>query len=391
MEQYSIENFKETKKVKKNIKVAAIILLICIAIICIALYLANNNFRRYIDVHLLRKEINEKNAIQLELDVESLSFISVFNNKIITVNNGALTFYSNKAKEEDKLDVILSEPVADSCEKYLALGDKNGNKIYLIHDKTIKWEKEVEGKVSSISVNKNGYVSAIITDTTYESVISVYDKDGNIVFTQYLSSTFAIDSDISKDNKYVVFAEIDYSGVSAKSKVKIISVDAAQKDKNNATVNTYDATPGDIATNVHFSDKDTATCLFDSYILNITPKNTEKIYEVNKNTLFMDTNLSNQYIKIEKESSEIFKSDYRLRICNIKNSKEKLYALEGNVKKLISSDKMISIISNTNVEFIDNNGWLKKRYVGTDEIKDVQLSNELAIIIYKDKIKIVTF
>lgn len=391
MEQYSIENFKETKKIRRNIKITTIIIIASVIIICIALYLANNDFRKFIDVNVLRKQVYEKNSLQLELDVENLSFISVFNNKIITVNNGALTFYSDRAKEEEKLDVVLSEPVADLCDNYLALGDKNGNKIYLVHDKTIKWEKEIEGTVSNISVNKNGYVSAIITGTTYESVISVFDKDGNSVFTQYLSSTYAIDSDISKNNKYVIFAEIDYSGVSAKSRIKMISVDATQKDKNNATVIAYDATAGDIVTNVEFKDNDDAVCLFDSYILHITPKKYEKIYEANENTLFTDINLNKQYIKIEKESSEIFKSDYRLRICNITNSKEKLFALDGNVKKLISFDKMIAIVSGTNVEFINNNGWLKKKYIGTDEIKDVQLSNHMAIVIYKDKIKIVTF
>ena len=41
------------------------------------------------------------------------------------------------------------------------------------------WETEVEGNVSKIDVNENGYVSIILKGTTYKSVIVVYDAKGN--------------------------------------------------------------------------------------------------------------------------------------------------------------------------------------------------------------------
>lgn len=49
------------------------------------------------------------------------------------------------------------------------------------------WETEVEGNVSKIDVNENGYVSIILKGTTYKSVIVVYDAKGNELFKTYLS------------------------------------------------------------------------------------------------------------------------------------------------------------------------------------------------------------
>lgn len=390
MKQYSLQRFKESKRLKRKFKITLVVMIIAILITIIALYMANSDFRKLIDVHILKKEIHENDAIQLKLDVEELSYVNVFNDNVITINGGVLTFYSNKGKEEENLDVILSSPISDTDDKYLVLGDKSGNKLYLINDKNIKWEKEVEGKISKVSVNKNGYVSVISVGNTSESDIAVFNEKGDNIFTYHLASTYAIDSDISRDNKYLAIAEVDYSGVSAKSQVKIISIDNVQKDKTKAIVHTYEGEAGDIITDLNYQDKDNAVCLFDSYIINITPEKNEKLYDIGSNTLFADVNLNKGYIKIEKESEKIFKSDYRLKISDL-NNKEKLYALEGNVKKLKANNDMMAIISGTTVEFVSGNGWLCKKYIGSKEIKDIYISKNTAAIVYKDRIDIVTY
>ena len=391
MKQYSLQKFKESKRIKRKFKITLTIMIISILIILIALYLANSDFRNFIDVHILRKEISENDAIQLNIDVEELSYVNVFNNNIITINGGVLTFYSDKGKEEENLDIILSSPISDSDEKYLVLGDKGGNKIYLINDKNIKWEKEVEGKISKVSVNKKGYVSVISSGNTSESDISVFNAKGDNIFTYHLASTYAIDSDISENNKYLAIAEVDYSGVSAKSQIKILSIDDVQKDKTKAIVHTYDGEAGDIVTDLNYQDGDNALCLFDSYIINITPEKDEKLYTIDNNsTLFADINLDKGYVKIEKESEEIFKSDYRLKISDLSNN-EKLYALEGNVKKLKVNSNMMGIVSGTTVEFVSKDGWLCKKYIGSKEIKDIYISKNIAAIVYKDRIDIITF
>ena len=141
MKQYSLKKFKELRKARKNLKVAIFVIIISILIILLALYLANGQFRKFVEINILNKEINEKGAVHLKLNVEKLSFISVFNNRLLTINGGILTFYSEKGKEEEQIDVILSNPISDSDGKYLVLGDEGGNKIYLIKDKSIKWEK----------------------------------------------------------------------------------------------------------------------------------------------------------------------------------------------------------------------------------------------------------
>ena len=50
---------------------------------------------------------------------------------------------------------------------------------------------------------------------------------------------------------------------------------------------------------------------------------------------------------------------------------------------------MIALNLGTEVEFINTDGWLVKRYIANQEITNIVVSNNIAGIIYRDKIEII--
>ena len=92
--------------------------------------------------------------------------------------------------------------------------------MYLITDKDISWQANTEGNISKVYVNKNGYVAVVITDTSYKTVIEMYNPEGKEMFKTYLSSTRTADVAISNDNKYLAIAEVDTSGTIIQSNIK---------------------------------------------------------------------------------------------------------------------------------------------------------------------------
>ena len=42
----------------------------------------------------------------------------------------------------------------------------------------------------------------------------------------------------------------------------------------------------------------------------------------------------------------------------------------------------------TEIYFINTKGWLKKKYVATEEIRNIVVSDRLAVIVFRDKIEI---
>lgn len=387
MKKYSLEKYKEEKKNKKSIKITIITILILIVLIVLSLYMANRSFRSFIDTHILHKEIASENANALTIDTENLSLIYPYDDKLAIYTDGNINIYNDSAKNIANIEITLSKPIADTEADYLVLGDYESQKVCLIKSNNLVWQKDIEGKVSKVNVNKKGYVAVSVFGTTYESIVMVFNPKGELMFSDYLS-TYVIETEISEDNKYLAIAQIDNSGISPTSKIEIISINKAIEDSSNATVNTYQAETNEMLTGIKYQGQDKLLCCFDDYVVKMDDKESKKIYECNDLTAYVDAHLSNGFVRIDKEQSSVFKSDYRLKICN-EGKKEKVYIVEGSLKELKTAEKVSGINLGMEVQFINNNGWLIKKYTTKQEFKEFKLSRKLGIIIYDEKIDII--
>ena len=82
------------------------------------------------------------------------------------------------------------------------------------------------------------------------------------MFTQYLSTTRAIDVSISNDNRYLAIAEIDTSKTVLQSNVKIISIEKAEKNADDYLEKTYSSATGKLITNIRYQDKNKLVCMY---------------------------------------------------------------------------------------------------------------------------------
>ena len=209
---------------KKIIFLILIVLLILCAIIFTILYNNNDNVRGFFDHYIFRKNITENSLPKISTE-NSYSF--AFDNYIVCLENNILTFYNKSANKISSLDIEISNPLFEESNNYLCIAEKNGNKIYLINNKNIVWQKDIEGAIRNITINKHGYVAISIADTTYKTICKLYDENGTELFTTYLSESYIIDSAISDNSKLLALAEINTSGIAIQSNIKIISIDKA--------------------------------------------------------------------------------------------------------------------------------------------------------------------
>ena len=216
------ESLDFKKKInKKKIWIAiAIGVVILINIAVLILYSVNNVAHNWIDINILRKEVKQDKATTINLKENQNSSIYAFNKYIGVLSKAKLSIYSNTGSEEKSLDVQISDPLWDSANRFLAIAENKGQKLYVLTDKDISWEADVDGNISQVHINKNGYVAVVIGDTSYKTVIKMYDSKGKPLFNTYLSTTRAVDVSISNDNKYLAIAEVDTSGTIIQSNVK---------------------------------------------------------------------------------------------------------------------------------------------------------------------------
>ena len=381
---------KEKQTKASPVKACVIFLIVVCVVFMTARYITDEDFRNSFDTHVLRKEVSESKLGTIEINSDANPYIFAYDKYINVLSKNTLTEYTSNGAVFGKIDVNISIPLMDANEKYFVLAEKDGQKIYLISGSNIVWQNNLEGSISKVNVNSNGYVSVILTNTTYKSVILVFSPEGRELFRYYLSFDYAICTDVSLNNEYLAIGEVDFSGTIVKSYVKIMSIPFAQTNPESAVLHTYESGSGDVITNIKFNSKHEAICMFNSYIQKVTSENDEKIYNITENDLFVDINLRDNIASIDKQSSGLFSFEYELVTKSTENKTESLYILNNDVpKKMVISGDLIGLNFGNQVQIINEKGWLVKKYTSDKEIKNIVLGNNVAGIIYKNRIEII--
>ena len=394
MKDYWTEIQSETKPKKinkKKIIILTIVILMAILIIVgITIYKNNKEARDWIDKNIFRKEVMQDKVATIELKEEDNSNIYAFNKYIGILSKSKFTIYGNTGDTEKELDVQISNPIFSSANRFLAIAETKGQKLYLITEKDISWEANIEGNISQVQVNKNGYVAVVIVDTSYKTVIAMYSPQGKEMFKTYLSSTRTADVSISNDNKYLAIAEVDTSGTMIQSNIKLISIEKASSDPTNSVENTYKGESGKLIVNIKYQDKDKLVCMYTDSIHVIENGEDTVLWDnSDKKVIFEAIELNNHVTAIEEKSSGLFTADSLVSIINLENKNTKDYTATSVTKEIYTYGDIIALNLGTEIEFINTEGWLVKRYIANQEITNVVVSNNMAGIIYRDKIEII--
>lgn len=250
--------------------------------------------------------------------------------------------------------------------------------------------KKLNGEILNIYINRNGYVAIISTDATYKSIITLFDSNGKQVIKKYLATTRVTDLSISEDNNYIAFAEIDTSGATIKSNIEIISVEKAIISPDNSVVNSFEDNNKKMIVDITYQEKNNLVCVYDDTVDVIAKENKQEIMKIDENVTFVSGNLKNSICYIKEEKNGIFDLKSSLNIINTQNNQTYTYSLEEIAKEMYTSENVIGINVGTEIYFINTNGILIKKYVSKQEITNVIISNNLGLIVYKDKIEMIS-
>lgn len=383
---------KEKKINKKKIIIISLIIIFIIFILTVAIiYTKNDTFRNWIDKNILRKEVNQENLVSIEIKENDNPTVYALNQYIGILNKNEFKIYNNTGKEEKTLNLTITTPIISSNNRYIAIGEDNGQKLYLIADKDIVWETNIEGNISNIVVNQNGYVAVAITNTINKTVVSVYDPKGNELFKTFYATNRVGDISISNDNKYLAVAEIDTSGTIIKSNIQIISIDAATSNSENKIVRKFEGENNSLISNIEYQEKNKLACLYTDKIDVISEDgNVETVMNnKEKKNSFSSVELSNNTITVEEESSGLFTADSIVTILNTDSKNTTTYKVEAIAKEIYTSKNKIGLNLGTEIEFISTNGWLVKRYMSNQEITKVTMTDSIAGIVFRDRVEIV--
>lgn len=377
---------------KKIIGVGILLVIICLILVIYLVYAANENFRAFMDANILNKSIEQDNLKSITLENYDNSNIFAYSKYIAILKDNTLTTYNSSGKIEAENNIQITNPITTSNGKYLIIAEQDSSKIYLLKDNNIRWEKTLEGNISRISVNSSGYSAIILKGTAYKSVVLLLDDSGNEMFKYYMSSTIAVDASISEDNKYVGIAEVNTSGTLIQSNIKILSIAKAKENPTEAIVYTYNAPLNSLVLNIKYQNKNKLVCEYDNEIHVIKDNVDTKLTNINtdqEKITYYSIELDNNIVKNVEENASLFATNTAIKIINSTTQKENTYKFEGVIKEMYCCGSKIALNLGSEIHFVDTNGWLIKKYTSNQEVRKIVISNEVAGIIYRNKIELI--
>jgi len=300
-----------------------------------------------------------------------------------------LRSYNQDGSIEMEMNINIANPFYNACNRFLVIGEKDGAKLYLINENNLAWQKDLEGNISQVYVNKNGYVGVAMSTTGYKTIIVLYSPLGEELFRTYLPTTYCVDMEISNDNKNMAIAELNTSGTMIETSIKIISIENAKTKPQEAFIATYNPNSNNMILNLKYTDDGKLIAMYDNavYYANETM---QEILSVSSNTIFVDVESQNKVISIEKQTGGLLNIDYVLKIYNTIINQTFEYHLKEVPKELYVKDNIISISHGTDAEIMSaTSGWLIKKYVSRKDIKDIHIANGFVAIEYNDEIKLI--
>ena len=379
---------KKTLNIKKIITLVMILLLICAIIWTSVEYIMNEQFRENMDKYLFMKEIQEDETKSIIIENENNSFVCVYDRYIGILSNNVLNVYNRYAKKEMEISLTITNPVFESNNSYLAVGEKNGKKFYMIKGKDMIWQADVDGQISKITVNRNGYVAISMIQTSNKAAVVVYNPEGKELFKTHLSNTYAIDTDISNDNKYLTIGEVNITGTTIQSNIKIISFDKVQNDSENAIIYNQQSDTGKLIISLKYCDDGSLMCMYDSEITMISDGNESKIIEYDNDTLFANINMNKKIVEIST-SQDVNNADSILKVIDVISKSENDYTISEIPKELLVKNNKITVNTGMYADFINSYGLLIKKYISKQEIKEIVMGDYIAAIVYKNKVNII--
>ena len=356
------------------------------------IYYNNVEFRTWCDENVIKKEILQDDVKTIEINKNDNVQVYAYDKYICILQKKKIDFYNRVGSKVGSIDIDIVNAEFVSAGRYLAISEKDGQKFYLISGKEKIFEKEIEGTISEINVSRNGYISIIISNTSYKSVIDVFNRNGEEIFRTNLVTSRVVKTSISQDSKYLAIAEVDISGIIIKSSIQIVSMELAQTNPSEAIIYKYEAPTDKLIMNINYQENQRLLCMYnDSIDMLYNQENTELLKFDNTQLVYITVGLNNKIVMVEENSTGKYVSETYVNIINPINNKKRQYITENTAKAITTYSNKIAINFGTELHIIGNNGILIKKYKSNTEINNVVMTDNLVAIIYNDKIAIVNF
>lgn len=304
---------------------------------------------------------------------------------ILVINKSGISEYTTSKNPVWVKEMAISNPIIATDSDRFVISESGGKKIMSFQNRTLLWEKECQGTVNKVYMNKAGYVGVIFSKTGYKSGFLFLDPNGQEICTKLFAKTTLIDLDISPKGDLVAMIEADTTTATLSSAISFMS--------NQGEIVFSSIEDDTLLAGIRFLDNTNVVAVGDNKLIKIGKNYEKTVLDDFKDKTVSGINLENtdRIIKIYRTADSIFADKSTIDILNANNKKTGTGEVSGVVKAVESSGKTIAVVLADRIDFFDVSGKYLNSLSSSGEYKAIKLFNngDYACIDMSDTLKFV--
>ncbi len=329
--------------------------------------------------------VNVQEVFSLSYDPAVQTTIVPGKDGMLVINKTGISEYTTSKNPIWVKEMNISNPIIATDGERFVISEAGGKKVMAFYNRTLLWEKECQGTVNKVFINKSGYVGVIFSQTGYKSGFLFFDPEGKEICTKLFAKTSLIDLDISDKGNLVAMIEADATTATLSSAISFMS--------NQGEI-VYSSIENDtLLAGIRFLDASNIIAVGDNKLIKIDKNYDKTVLDDFKDKTVSGINLENsdRIIEVYRTANSIFADKSTIDILNINNKKTGTGEVSGVVKAVESSGKTIAIVLADRVDFFDISGKYLNSLNISGKYKSMKLSYDgnYACIDLSDVLKMV--
>lgn len=138
---------------------------------------------------------------------------------------GGTTALTRGGKVRWEVSDAKTNPLTDTDgDYYLRTEPGSGNKTSIYRGDRLIRTLESDHTVITAKVNRHGYAAIAAEETGYKGMVTVYDNDGQPLYTWHSGEGYITDVDLSKNGQYLVVAQLMSDAETAYTRILFIDI-----------------------------------------------------------------------------------------------------------------------------------------------------------------------
>jgi hypothetical protein len=307
-------------------------------------------------------------------------------------NDGAsYTDYSNHVLWNQTFE--MQNPIIDICNDYVAIADKDGNKIFVFNKQGLQAEIDVNLPIEQLQVASQGVVYTVL-DNGSISWIYVYDKEGNELAKSKQPMTKSgcpLAISVSNDGEKLAVSYLYVNSGVMETKIGFYNFGSVGQNEIDHLVSAY-TYESSVFPSIHFVNETTAVAFGDNKIgIYKGKQRPEMTKEIEIEDEIKSVYYSDSYFGLVFENTDAGEK-YRMELYDLEGEKILTLKFDQDYKDIVIADKQFVIVSEMEFSVYNMSGLEKFHYEAKKALLNVipQLGKNKFVIIDSSNTEIIS-